>query len=197
IDWNAVASRIGTALRSGGSGIATAGLRGGDLDALVDAIGQQGKVRMIAAPRTLAMNNEPAMMRAGLNEVSFGDTASGKAVTVAEGLTLTVTPQIAADGLIVLNVAPAWAEKTGERRSREEGALPVLRVTEADTLVRVQDGEAVVISGTLSERTEARTSTGLSGLFGAQDRRTVHTELVVLLSASVVVPAAARTEGWQ
>jgi MSHA biogenesis protein MshL len=197
IDWTAVAGRVGGAMRAGAPGAATAGLRVGDLDALVRALGEQGTIRLIAAPRMIAMNNEPAVMRAGVNDVSFGEAGAGRATAIADGLTLTVTPQIAADGIVTLNVAPVWAEKTSQVKSREGGPVPVMRLNEADTVVRVHDGEAVVISGGLQERTEARTSTGFSGFFGAQERRTARVELVVLLSASLVVPGVSRSEGLQ
>lgn len=197
IDWNAVMARAGTPLRTAAPGVATAGVRAADLDALVSALGEQGTIRMIASPRTIAMNNEPAVMRAGTSEVSFGEGETGRATSVAVGLTLTVTPQIAADGIVHLHVAPAWAEKTGQVRSPEGGTVPVLRGSDADTLVRVQEGETVVISGALQGRTEARTATGFSGFFGAQEHRPVHVELVVLLSPSLVVPGVIRTEGVQ
>jgi general secretion pathway protein D len=175
----------------------------GDLDVLVKAIAEQGSVRMIAAPQVVAMNNEPAVMRAGTNEVYFSraktrgnaDDVEGRAMSVAQGLTLTVTPHIGADGIVQLNVAPTWAEKTGQVKSPAGDMVPVLRVSEADTLVRVQEGEAVVISGLLQERTEARMSSGFSGFFGAQQRRTVRVELVVLLSPALVLPGVIGTEG--
>ena len=197
IDWIAVAARVGSPSMSAAPGAATVGLRASDLDAVVRAISEQGTVRMIAAPRTSAMNNEPAVMRAGVNEVSFGEAESATAATMADGLTLTVTPQIASDGIVLLNVAPVWTEKAGEVRSRERGPVPLLRVSEADTLVRVQAGDVVVIAGAMQERSEARASTGFAGFFGAQERRTVRVALVVLLSPSVVVPGVSRTEGLQ
>jgi type II secretory pathway component GspD/PulD (secretin) len=201
IDWAAAASRAGAPLRGAAPGIATAGLRVGDLDTLVKAIAEQGTVRMIAAPQAVSINNEPAVMRAGTSEVYFShgtrkDTEGEvRAQSVTQGLTLTVTPQIGADGIVQLHIAPTWAEKTGQVKSRGGDVVPVLRVSESDTLVRVQEGETVVISGLLQERTEARTSAGFSGFFGAQERRTVRVELVVLLSPTLVIPGVIGTEG--
>lgn len=207
VDWAAVAARAGSPLRAAAPGIATAGLRVDSLDALMKAIGEQGSVRMIASPQTLAMNNEPAVMRAGTNEVYFithrrtPNTERAEAeridepTTVAEGLTLTVTPHISGDGIVQLNVAPSWSQKTGQVKSHDGSLVPVMRVSESDTLLRVQDGETVVISGLLQERMEARLSTGFSGLFGAQERRAVSVELVVLLTPTVVVPGAVVREG--
>ena len=203
IDWGAVSSRTGAAVRAAGPGIATAGIPAGELEALVKAIAEQGAVRMIAAPQTFAMNNEPAVMRAGINDVYFtaaaarGDThvPATRARAAAEGLTLTVTPHIGADGIVQLSVAPTWAERTGQAKSRSGDTAPILRVTETDTLVRVQQGETVVLSGLLHQRTEARLSSGFTGFFGAQERRTVRVELVVLLTPTLVVPGLIASEG--
>jgi type II secretory pathway component GspD/PulD (secretin) len=107
---------------------------------------------------------------------------------IMEGLTLTVTPQIAADGIVQLSVAPTYAEKTGQSRSRRGDTFPVLRVSEADTLVRVQDGDTVVISGFLQDREKTTQGSGLAGFFGAQTRETLKSELVIMLTPVVVGP---------
>ena len=49
-------------------------------------------------------------------------------------LTLTIVPQIAADGFVQLSLSPSWSEPTGERRARG-AAAPAPRVAEADTVV--------------------------------------------------------------
>jgi type II secretory pathway component GspD/PulD (secretin) len=194
IDWRAVASRLGASVRTAAG--RAVGMRIDDFDAVKTAIAEQGTVTMIAAPRVVAMNNEPAVMRAGTQGVYF--TAASQIdqagrpertftpVSILEGLTLTVTAQIAADGIVHLSVAPTYAEKTGQSKSAAGDILPVLQVSEADTLVRVQDGDTVVISGFLQDRLQGKPGTGLAGFFGAQARETVKSELVILLTPVVV-----------
>jgi type II secretory pathway component GspD/PulD (secretin) len=75
--------------------------------------------------------------------------------------------------------------------------VPVLAITEADTVVRVQEGETVVISGLIQDRTRVKPATGMSGLFGGQTRETVKSELVILLTPAVVVPGVIPTAGAQ
>ena len=180
IDWKAVAARSGSTVRAA-SGRAV-GMRIDNFDALKKALAEQGTLTMIAAPHVVAMNNEPAVMRAGTQGVYF-TTASqldqagrrdrtSTPVAILEGLTLTVTAQIASDGIVQLSVAPTYTEKTGQSKSAAGDVVPVLQVSETDTLVRVQDGDTVVISGFLQDRQKARTSTGLAGFFGAQARET-------------------------
>lgn len=192
IDWKAAG------VRTGGDGARTAGLTIVDPAAFITAIGQQGAVTMIAAPQIVAMNNEPAVMRVGTQNVYF-ETAShldqkgrsertSSASTVLEGLTLMVTPQIAGDGAVQLSVAPTYAERTGQAKSATGELYPLLHVSEADTLVRVRDGDTVVISGFLRDRTRSKPGTGLASYFGAQSHETVKSELVILLTPVVVIP---------
>jgi MSHA biogenesis protein MshL len=197
IDWGAIAARTGGAaqglLARGAEGITV-----GDIGALVTAIGEQGIVKMIAAPQIVAMNNEPAIMRVGTQEVYFVSTADSDVTgqtrqtsspgSITEGLTLTVVAQIAADGIVQLSVAPSYAEKTGESKSKKGDPAPVLSISEADTIVRLQDGETLVLSGFLRRRDVARQSTGVSGVFGGQKHEIKTAELVVVLTPTVVRP---------
>lgn len=196
IDWKAVAARAGAAPRPS-VGHGAAGLTVPDIDVLKKAIAEQGTVTMIAAPQIVAMNNEPAVMRVGTEVVYFehapsaeeGSRQSGNhPAGVLEGLTLTVIAQISADGIVQLNVAPSYTSRSGPSKSSGAGTFPALRVSEADTLVRLRDGETVVLSGFLAEHEVAKPTTGLAAMFNAQSRTTVKSELVILLTPSIVTP---------
>jgi type IVB pilus formation R64 PilN family outer membrane protein len=201
IDWKAVTSRSGNPVR--GTARGSSGMKVDDFDALRKALGEQGTVTMIAAPQVVAMNNEPAIMRVGTQGVYFQAAsqidASGRSqrtstpAAILEGLTLTVTAQVAPDGIVQLSVSPTYAEKTGQTRSGSGDSFPVLHVSEADTLVRVQDGDTVVLSGFLQDRLKAKQSTGVAGFFGAQSHETVKSELVILLTPVVVSAGAGST----
>ena len=201
IDWTAVRIDAGAT----GFGAATVGMKVQNVKTLVDAIGRQGTIRTIAVPQVLALNNEPAVMRFGTQEVSFDVPSASRAddrravahaaTGLFAGLTLTVTPQIAADGIVQLSVSPTYAEKSGEVKSPSRGAVPVLTISEADTIVRVQDGETVVIAGLLQDRTRTRQSQGVAGVFGGRTRETVKSELVILLTPTVVLPGVISTAG--
>lgn len=198
IDWSRIAGQEGLQ-----GSRATAGFRASSMKALLDALGKQGTVRTIAAPQVLAMNNEPAVMRVGTQDVSFdtvlpaGDDGgrTRPATGVFAGLTLTVTAQIAAEGVVQLSVSPTMSTKTGQVKAPGGGTVPVLSISEADTVVRVQEGETVVIAGLLQDRERVSRSEGISGLFGGQSRETVKAELIILLTPRIVVPGAAGTAG--
>jgi type II secretory pathway component HofQ len=195
IDWKAAGARGGAV-----GGVHTAGVRIADPTAFIRAIGEQGTVTLIAAPQVLALNNQPVMMRVGAENVYFEPASSveqnGRTVrtsapaTLLDGLTLMVTAQIAGDGAVQLSVAPTYAEKMGEAKSAAGELYPVLRVSEADTLMRVQDGDTVVLSGFMRDRSIAKPRTGLASYFGSQSRQTARSELVILLTPVVVTPGS-------
>lgn len=202
IDWKAVAARAGAAPRPA-VGHGTAGLTVADIDVLKKAIAEQGIVTMMAAPQVVAMNNEPAVMRVG-TEVVYFESATSIAqdgsrqrgyspLGVLEGLTLTVIAQISADGIVQLNVAPSYTSRTGPSKPAGAGTFPVLRVSEADTLVRVRDGETVVLSGFLAEHEKSKPTTRFAGMFNAVSQSTVKSELVILLTPSIVTPGVPAT----
>jgi type II secretory pathway component GspD/PulD (secretin) len=154
IDWNAVRGRLGLSADGAGAGVAA------DPAALERALAEQGEIRVLSAPEVTALNNEPALIRAG------GPGASS--------MTLTVVPQIASDGVVQMSISHKWQEQTdGE-----------LRATEADTATRVRSGDTVLLSGWLRPViVEARAgSPALAGGAGT----TAQAELVVLLRATVV-----------
>ena len=198
VDWDAVAQASGQKWAAARG--ATAGVRVDDFSAVLSALAEQGTVRMLATPHVLAMNNEPAIMRVGTQDVYFtteeqataGGGTARRAVPAAmmQGFTMTVTPVIASDGVVQLSLAPTYTEKTGEARSRHGDRVPVVSVAEADTLVRIRDGESVLLSGFLREQTRTTQGEGLAGFFGAQSKAQVKTELVILLNATIVTPGA-------
>ena len=180
-----------------------------DVGALLKALETRGKVNVLASPMVNAMNNEPAIMRVGTQDVYFRtttqtDTASGRIIqttvepqSITEGVMLSVTPQIAGDGMINMSIMPTFTERAGHATSRLGDKVPILTVREANTLVRVHDNETIVIAGLLDERTypERRKVPVLGhlpgiGTFFRSDATTRRkTDLVILLTPTVMTPA--------
>jgi type II secretory pathway component GspD/PulD (secretin) len=171
IDWNAVAARAGVTIGTG------AGVRVADFNALVQAIGAFGRVHVIASPQFVAVNNEPAFMRIESETAVFVDAGEREPwprFATTDGLTLSVTSQIGADGVVHMSVSPTWTRHTSN--------------VELDTTMRVREGETVVISGLLRE-TSARAAAG--GLPGARTTpTTTRSELVILLTPTIVTAAS-------
>jgi type II secretory pathway component GspD/PulD (secretin) len=136
-----------------------------DFSALLKALAAQGTVNVLSSPRIIAMNNEPTIMRA----------ATQDAHSLTESIVLSLTAQISADGIIHMNVNPSVTERTGLATSQLGDQTPLITVREADTLVRVRQGETIVIAGLMHERTDRR-----------------KTDLVILLTPTLVRPSRTR-----
>ena len=175
VDWKAVAQRSG---ESWDATSTAAGVRVQDFTAILSALAAQGTVRTLASPQVLAMNNEPAVIRVGVQDVHFTAAGEGRDAPagMAQGFTMTITPHVDAGGMVHLNVAPTYTEKSRDVRSANTSAVPVVSVAEVDTVLRIRDGESILLSGML------------------QRKDGVRSELVILLNATVVTPGpAART----
>ena len=171
LDWSAIAAQSGVRAGSG------AGIRVDDFDALLRAIASFGTLRVLAAPKMLAMNNEPAVMRIGSHSAAFATGAPGTAPPhdgISEALTLTVVPQVGADGIVQMSVSPTF---TARPAAQHPGSI-----IEADTTMRVRAGETVVLAGFIRDVVE---------VFGGRDRSAIRKELIVLLTPTIVTPASA------
>jgi general secretion pathway protein D len=116
--------------------------------------------------------------------------------TLTEGVTLSVTPQISADGIIHLSVNPSITERTGVATSRLGDTVPIISVRETDTLVRVRQGETIVIAGLMQDRAGVDTAKVpllgdvpvVGNLFKRTDKTRRKTDLVILLTPTVLGP---------
>jgi type II secretory pathway component HofQ len=131
VDLSALAARGFGGVRQ--TEAATAGFVLSDFDAFLRALGQWGRVGSAGAPRVLATNNEPVIVRVATGSRAAAETGAGS------DLSLAVTPQISADGVVQLRVA--------SRYSSAAAAADSASVGEADTVVRARSGETVVVFG--------------------------------------------------
>jgi MSHA biogenesis protein MshL len=217
IDWKAVIESAGESvavmqtLAPSTSGGFTASLDIRDFSGLVKAFATQGRVNVVASPRVNAMNNEPAIMRIGTQNVFFVTTSQIDATTgrilqttvtpqpITEGVVLSVTPQVGGDGMINMSISPSITERTGEATSRFGDTVPIMTVREADTLVRVHENETIVIAGLMQERvTRDQGKVPLlgdlpvvGGLFRRNTRSSRKTDLVILLTPTIMTPGRA------
>jgi MSHA biogenesis protein MshL len=180
LDWTALAE--GAAPGSTGTTpprSAPASLRIADLERFLAALDAQGTVISLAAPQLLALNNEPAVVRASRGPA----TGSG----AAQDVTLGVTPQVSDDGLVTLSLTPIVVQQTADQPAATSRR-------ETDILARVRDGETIVIAGLPreSESRERRNAGVGGGWFG---RSTVvvrrRHELVILLTPRILTPLGA------
>jgi len=128
LDWTALLDAVapGTSASSR-AGLSIVRLPQGSVQPVIEALGRQGTVRVLARSRVLATNNQPAFVRSETDQ----------------GFSLTVTPQISSTGLVSMRVHPRITEQL---RQDAEPRGP-LSIRETDTLVRVPHGETLILSG--------------------------------------------------
>lgn len=213
INWKAVLGgltnsvTVSQTLAPATSGGFTLALNVGDFTALLNAFATQGKVNVLSSPRVTAMNNEPAIMRIGTQDVFFTTTTqvseTGQILqstvspqSITEGVVLSVTSQISADGIINMSINPSITERTGQATSRLGDSVPIISVRETDTLVRVREGETIVIAGMMQDRTTTNNAKipvlgdvpVVGNLFKRTETRRSKTDLVILLTPTIMGP---------
>ena len=174
-------------------------------EALISALAQQGDVSILSSPRVSTLNNQKAVIKVATDDVFFTQTTQREPLTgvvtqlitpntITEGIVLDVTPQIGED-TITMNIRPSISERLREATSPAGDVVPVLAVRASDTVVRVRDGQTVVIGGLMQQRS-SRTRTGVPGLqrapivgraFRSDQETESKVELVILLTPTLVV----------
>ena len=214
LDWHRLVERAGDSISvtqnvaPTAGGTMTGGLNIKDLSGLLSALASQGAVNVMASATVNALNNEPAIMRVGTQDVFFKTTTQTDAVTgrilhttepqaITEGVMLSVTPQIASDGMINMSIVPSLTERTGQATSRFGDTAPILSVREADTLVRVHNNETIVIAGLMDARARPEVRKvpllgdlpGVGKIFRGERTARRKTDLVILLTPTIMTPA--------
>ena len=135
----------------------------GDFEGVIQALQEQGDVQVVSQPRILTLNNQPALIKVGTDQSFFtstttqgtagtGDIITEQVRTVTSGLVLSVTPQISQDGWIMMDVSPIITRLTDIVESQNGSTAPVLEVKQSGGLVRVRDGQLVIIGGLIQEQ---------------------------------------------
>ncbi len=175
------------------------------LSDIMQAIAEQGDIKVLSSPMISTLNNQKAIIRVGNQDVFFITGAVATQTTVTQiiqpmtidvGIILDVTPQIAEDGTIIMNIHPSITEKTGEKVTPDgKTTFPLLSVRETDTTVRVMDGQTIIIAGLMQEKNE-ETYIGvpvlhsiplLGGLFRYRTEKKKTAELVIMITPTLQV----------
>lgn len=192
-------------LAPAGSGFQTGVSTQTGFQAILRALDQQGKVSILSSPRVSTMNNQKAVIKVATDDVFFSQTTQRETLTgvvtqivtpntITEGIVLDVTPQIG-DDAITMTIHPSISERLGQVTSPNGDVVPVIAVRATDTVVRVQDGQTVVIGGLMEQRS-SRNRSGVPGLqrvpivgraFKKADDQETKVELVILLTPTVIV----------
>ncbi|KPC54005.1 Type II secretion system protein D precursor [Amantichitinum ursilacus] len=223
--WQLAQSLTGAALLDAPVALVSGGAAAGSNFAL-RWLEQFGQIRVLSSPKIMALNNQTAVMKVVDEQVYFtlelaedrnkdGEISrrqyTSKLHTVPIGLVLQVLPQIAADGVIALNVRPtitnirSWVDDPAVSLLAREGSkpvssqVPVLQVREMDATLRVQSGQLAVLGGLIQETRHLQRHgvpglsrlPGIGDLFSYRDDQVRRVELVVFLRPLTLTPDAA------
>ena len=135
--------------------------------ALITLLNTQGDAQVLSSPRVSTVNNQKAVIKVGTDElfvtdISSDTVTSNGAITSNPDLTLTpffsgialdVTPQISAEGDVILHIHPTVSRVVDQQKiiivGDKEFGLPLAfsTVRESDSVVKARNGEVIVIGG--------------------------------------------------
>jgi type IV pilus secretin PilQ/predicted competence protein len=125
---------------------------GNSVAALISAAEAEGNVKIISRPSVVTLNNvESQIESANIVRIKTGAATVGEAGTLREiraGITLKVTPQVSADGFVLLKIE---AKSSTLDFGRTVDGIPQENTREAKANVLVKDGETVVIGGIMKD----------------------------------------------
>jgi MSHA biogenesis protein MshL len=186
-----------------------------NFDALIQLLSTEGNTHVLSSPRVATLDNQKAIIKAGTDQFyvtgvqSNTIVGSGSTPTISNNVSLTpffsgvaldVTPQIAADGQVLLHIHPIVSQVTTQTLTIEvQGSPDVLpmaesAVRESDSIVRARSGQVIVIGGLMQETVDKQQYKtpllgdipGVGQLFRSEQDTKSKVELVILLRAMVV-----------
>lgn len=253
IDWSRLAVRGGITLTQRllggfGAGLAQAGASffqlgysnptsdAGNINATVKLLQEFGNTRVLSSPKLMALNNQTALLKVVDNVVYFEvqaqtNTTQGVSTTtfnttpktVAVGVVMGVTPQIADDGRVSLNVRPTISRIVRFRNDPNPSLanpcgipvpalgcniapvpnqVPEIQVREMESVLQIGSGQTVILGGLMQddvkfnrEQLPGADQIGAAGdLFRFRNENATKTELVIFLRPTVIANASLESD---
>jgi len=182
----------------------------GSISAVLDALKQQGNLKIVSKPRLRTLNNQPAVVRVGQDLPVFVTqttqspgsppviSTNESIQTITVGTVLSITPQVSADGMVTLDITPAVSRLVRTETSATGNTnAPVIDIRQASSIVRVRDGTTVIMGGLVQDTsTSSRRKVPLLSdipllgrAFTGSYKVAERTELVFFLTPRIIVDA--------
>lgn len=184
-------------------------------NAAASALSKFGTVQALASPRLTVLNNQSAALNVAENvvyfevesEVTQGDSGAAQksftttAKTVPIGVLINVQPAIDLDlKRVSMAIRPTITNITDSIPDPNpdlgeiENNVPQVNVQEFDSIIQMENGQAVVLGGLIQDKVTGNTSgvpvlsetPVIGGLFRKRNNTVKKTELVVFLRATIV-----------
>ncbi|MEJ2647711.1 MAG: type II and III secretion system protein family protein [Sedimentisphaerales bacterium] len=188
-----------------------AGVPRANFETFLQAIAENQYMRILANPTLVALSGEKASFLAGgefpIPIVQSGSGGGGNSISVdyrEYGVRVTFQPVVLGDGTIRLFVAPEVSDLTTVGAVDIEGfSIPALIIRKAETTLELKSGQTFAMAGLIKNKNEAINARipGLGDLpilgplFRSVRYQKNETELVVLVTASLVEPLALAQDG--
>ncbi len=193
----------------------------GNISSTVRLLEEFGDTKILSSPKLMALNNQTALLKVVDNIVYFevqGSTVAGTAGSppiqtftstakiVSVGVVMGVTPQIAEDGRVSLNVRPTISRVLRFRNDPNpslcdvnrancvQSQVPEVQVREMESVLQVASGQTVILGGLMQDdvrfNREQLPGADLVGAAGDlarfRNENASKTELVIFLRPTVV-----------
>ena len=174
-----------------------------DLNGLIDALGTEGLVTVLAEPNLTALSGETASFLAG-GEFPIPVPQGQNTITIEFkkfGVGLAFTPTVLDGGRISMRVRPEVSQLTTTGSITLGGFnIPALTTRRAETTIELGSGQSFAIAGLLQNNTNQDISRTpflgdlpvLGTLFRSDRFRRNETELVIIATPYMVRPVSAR-----
>jgi MSHA biogenesis protein MshL len=184
-----------------------------------------GTLRVLSSPKISVLNSQTSVLKVVDNEVYFTITvtpgtpaAVGVAATPATysstfstvpiGFLMTVTPQISANGEVILNLRPTISRiskyvsdpnpELTNGNVAIQNLIPVVQTREMESILRVNSGELAVLGGLIQDTIDnkhdglpgSKRVPFLSNILGYTNNASRKTELVIFLRPTVLADAS-------
>jgi pilus assembly protein CpaC len=173
-----------------------------NIQAMIDALDQEGLITMLAEPNLTAISGETASFLAGgefpIPVAQSGSSGGSISVEFKQfGVSLNFTPTVLADNRISLKVNPEVSQLDSSASITTNGVtIPGLSVRRLSTTVELGSGQSFAIGGlltsdasdTLSALPGIGTLPVLGKLFSSRNYQDSKTELVVIVTPYLVNP---------
>jgi general secretion pathway protein D len=193
----------------------------GNIAASVKLLQEFGNTRVLSSPKLMVLNNQTALLKAVDNLVYFdiqaqtSTSTTGPSLTtftttaksVAVGVVMGVTPQINADGRVLLTVRPTVSRQLAPVQDPNPSLcdnaipkncianlVPQIQVREMESVLQVSNGQTVILGGLMQDNVQ-RNREQLPGAdkldaageaFRFRNERATKSELVIFLRPTVI-----------
>jgi len=172
---------------------------GEQVSADIKALVSEGKATVVASPRIATLDGEEAVINIGSRvpyAVPVSSTSSSPQWSVAyldAGVIFRITPEINDNSFITTKIKPE-VSSISEWKITTAGEFPVISTRNAESTLRVKNGETIIVGGLISESDRANISRVpllgylpiLGGLFQSKTVEKGRSEIVFMITPQII-----------